>query len=267
MARSRKIKPEFWSSETLARVSRHSRLTFIGLWNHCDDYGVILSSTRFIIGVLYPFDQSVLESDIIKEIEELINAGLLIRAEYKSKKYLIVRGWKEHQKVDNPNKRCYIPIDERDRFLNMYRESRESLGVEIEREIEREIETERYIFIADSGNDASSFVPDSKFDDIKDAWNVFAENNGLAKIKEITKSRKNAVLARKKANGFDLGLIFEEIKKSSFLLGENKNGWRVDFDFVFCSPNNWIKIMEGKYKKLDAKNKNISVEEMWHALI
>ena len=39
MARSRVIKPEFWSDEKLARVSREARLLYIGLWSTCDDAG------------------------------------------------------------------------------------------------------------------------------------------------------------------------------------------------------------------------------------
>lgn len=40
MARSRILKPEFWSDEKLALVSREARLTFAGLWTCSDDYGV-----------------------------------------------------------------------------------------------------------------------------------------------------------------------------------------------------------------------------------
>jgi len=40
MARSRILKPEFWSDEKLALVPREARLTFAGLWTSSDDYGV-----------------------------------------------------------------------------------------------------------------------------------------------------------------------------------------------------------------------------------
>jgi len=40
MARSRILKPEFWSDEKLALVPREARLTFAGLWTCSDDYGV-----------------------------------------------------------------------------------------------------------------------------------------------------------------------------------------------------------------------------------
>ena len=40
MARSRILKPEFWSDEKLAQVAREARLAFAGLWTCSDDYGV-----------------------------------------------------------------------------------------------------------------------------------------------------------------------------------------------------------------------------------
>ncbi len=41
MARTRMIKPEFWSDEKLAALSLQVRLIYIGLWNLSDDYGVV----------------------------------------------------------------------------------------------------------------------------------------------------------------------------------------------------------------------------------
>ena len=39
MARIRTIKPEFQNSESIGRLSRDARLTFVLLWPHCDDEG------------------------------------------------------------------------------------------------------------------------------------------------------------------------------------------------------------------------------------
>lgn len=149
MARRRMIKPEFWTSETLARVSRGARLTFVGLWNHCDDYGVTSSSVRRIIGEIYPLDESVTEADVRSEIDELLSVGLLVKHRFDGRDYLIVKGWDEHQRVDKPSSPS-IPIDERNRALGVYkidklakdsRDTPETLApeVEVEVEVEREI--------------------------------------------------------------------------------------------------------------------------------
>lgn len=77
-------------------------------------------------------------------------------------------------------------------------------------------------------------------------WNDFAKQNNLSQVMKITDKRKSAILSRNAEPEFNLDAIFEQIKKSAFLLGETTS-WKVDFDFVFCSRNNYIKILEGKY--------------------
>ena len=77
-------------------------------------------------------------------------------------------------------------------------------------------------------------------------WNNFAKKNGLSEIIKLSVKRKSAILQRLKEPEFKLGNIFNEIQKSDFLKGSN--GWKVDFDFVFCSTNNYLKILEGKYR-------------------
>jgi len=47
--------------------------------------------------------------------------------------------------------------------------------------------------------------------------------------------------------------IFEKMEASSFLKGDNRNGWMATFDWVISSPNNWIKVLEGNY---DDRNSN-----------
>ncbi len=42
--------------------------------------------------------------------------------------------------------------------------------------------------------------------------------------------------------------VLEEIPKNSFLLGNGKTGWVIDFDFLIKNDENYLKILEGKYK-------------------
>jgi len=83
---------------------------------------------------------------------------------------------------------------------------------------------------------------------IKLLWNTFANEFGLSEIRQLTPKRINGIKARQRQNGFNIHEIFDCIEKSPFLLGTNGNDWKADFDWVFCSPNNWLKIVEGKYK-------------------
>lgn len=88
---------------------------------------------------------------------------------------------------------------------------------------------------------------------VMQSWNSFAESVGLAKINSITEKRKRSIKSRLTQKGFSELEVYDKIKTSKFLLGDNDRGWRCDFDFVWGSPDNWVKILEGKY---DSANKS-----------
>jgi hypothetical protein len=127
MARNRMIKPEFWASETLMRVSRDSRLLFIGLWNFCDDYGFCMNSNRKILGDVFPIDESVSETNIKKWINELIAINVVIPIEYKGKKLLFIKSWGEHQTVQHKSKRSFIESDDLEQVIKDALDSHETL--------------------------------------------------------------------------------------------------------------------------------------------
>lgn len=89
---------------------------------------------------------------------------------------------------------------------------------------------------------------DFDFNLILNQWNEFSNQNNLQSIIKLSEKRKANVLSRVKENEFDLNLIFEKITESDFLKGNNNRGWKVDFDFIFGSKNNYLKILENKYK-------------------
>lgn len=55
MSRTRLIRPEFFSDDTLASVPDPIRLFYIGLWTLCDDLGYFELKPRQIAAILYPF--------------------------------------------------------------------------------------------------------------------------------------------------------------------------------------------------------------------
>ena len=73
MARTRTIRPDFWDDEKMATVSRDSRLTFIGLWNLSDDFGVVKGNHNWLQSNIYPYEniESEIFSSWIKELEKL----------------------------------------------------------------------------------------------------------------------------------------------------------------------------------------------------
>jgi hypothetical protein len=78
-------------------------------------------------------------------------------------------------------------------------------------------------------------------------WNVFADKYKLTKVVKLTDKRKSGIKNRLTDKDFNLDHLFIKIEESDFLLGKNKQGWQVSFDWIFCTKDNWIKIMEGNY--------------------
>lgn len=114
-------------------------------------------------------------------------------------------------------------------FASKFAQAKSQANAENENEIENEDENRNKLI-----------------NDVLLRWNEFAKQNNLSQVMKITDKRKSAILSRNAEPEFNLDTIFEQIKKSAFLLGETTS-WKVDFDFVFCSRNNYIKILEGKY--------------------
>lgn len=101
MARIRTIKPEFFTSLTVAGLPLAARLTFIGLWTHADDEGLCVDDTRLIRAAIWPLDDRLL-SDIADDLKTLADADLIIRYEIDGRSYLAIRGWHEHQRINRP---------------------------------------------------------------------------------------------------------------------------------------------------------------------
>lgn len=79
-----------------------------------------------------------------------------------------------------------------------------------------------------------------------DEWNTL-EEFGITPVKRMTPKREQAVKARIRQNHIDDILeAIENIRHSSFLQGQNKNGWMVTFDW-FLKPGNFAKVFEGQY--------------------
>lgn len=80
-------------------------------------------------------------------------------------------------------------------------------------------------------------------------WNLFSDKNGLNKISKLTPKRISNIKSRLKEKEFNFEEILNFVSRSDFLLGK-KTDWKIDFDFIFGSRNNYIKILEGKYNNI-----------------
>lgn len=103
MPRIRSIKPGFFKSEDVSALPLRARLTWIGLWTHCDDQGRTKDNARLIKGDIWPLDDVSLR-DIEEDLSTLAAAGRIVRYEVDGRRYLEIVNWSEHQKIDRPTK-------------------------------------------------------------------------------------------------------------------------------------------------------------------
>jgi len=85
---------------------------------------------------------------------------------------------------------------------------------------------------------------------IIEAWNAL----GLGQVSKISSESTRAKLLRARVKDYgvdDVIAAIERIHSSSFLKGQNKNGWIITFDW-FLKPNNFIKVSEGNYDETKA---------------
>jgi hypothetical protein len=95
-----------------------------------------------------------------------------------------------------------------------------------------------------------------------DIWNRECGPIGLRVVMKLTQTRLRACNARLKqdfASDIERWRSFvRRVIASSFLLGENKQGFRATFDWVLC-PRNVTKIIEGNYDdRADDGARNLS---------
>lgn len=110
----------------------------------------------------------------------------------------------------------------------------------------QEIKNKKQEYITKSSDKSSDMVV--KINDILTKY-------GLAKIRDLTDERKTKLRQRcESVGGFEnfLGQLEVVLAESSFLRGDNKNGWKADFDF-FLQKSSWQKAIEGCYKQTSKK--------------
>jgi hypothetical protein len=114
--RIRSIKPEFYRSADISKLSWDDRLLFIGLWSYVDDNGVGIDKASYISAELFADDLERDASDTLARVtgglQRLETAERIIRYEADGKQLLYVVNWLKHQRIDKPNKPRYVsPLD------------------------------------------------------------------------------------------------------------------------------------------------------------
>lgn len=112
MARIRTVKPEFWTDETLAEMSRDVRLLFLGLLNHVDDEGRCVDNEKLVKAAVFPLDDDVPSTMVRRWLDELSTTRRVVLYEVAGRRYLQVANFKKHQKIDRPKTSTLPPPDD-----------------------------------------------------------------------------------------------------------------------------------------------------------
>ena len=247
MPRIRTIKPEFQLSESMGRISRDARLTFILMWTLADDSGRLRGSPRLLAGTLFPYDNDAfpLIEGWIHELQ--MQKCIQCYEDENGHSYIEICNFDKHQKIDKrwdsrlPAPPSPIPPDsprkvgESPRFVPL------DLGPRTKDQGE------------DQGEDhflMSTFV---------DVWNskvkeLSEEGYRYASVRRLTGKRKTKLRQRLKCNGWA-----EAAQDGIASLPINQFGdWVPDFDWLLANDENAFKLAEGNYHKkpFDRDDKN-----------
>lgn len=100
MARTRMIKPEMWTDAKLGDCSIEARLLFVSSLNFADDNGNLDRSSKQLKAQCFPFDNL----DVEDLVQELLSAGRWIEYEVSGTRYLHIKNFLKHQRIDRPSK-------------------------------------------------------------------------------------------------------------------------------------------------------------------
>lgn len=173
------------------------------------------------------FDESVIEL----ALTILEKFGMITR----DGSELSIPGWEEHQNVDG---------------LDKIREQTRKRVAEHRKRQKELIEEESLPRLTDQDTEekpatAKDSVKPGDVQKVIDEWNKLQEF-GISPIIRMTPNRMKMLKARIREYGVDKALeAIEKTKKSDFLMGRKKD-FVIDFGW-FLKPNNFLKILEGKY--------------------
>ena len=130
------------------------------------------------------------------------------------------------RKEDNKQLECNNVTKQLQDVTTSYTEK--ELDIELDIELEKELDLEKDIY----------------YTSILKIWNL----TNLPKLKLLSQKRKEKIKLRTKEVGLDNFLkSIDILNNSKFCLGENKNSWKADLDWLISNDTNIVKVLEGKY--------------------
>ena len=104
MARIRTIKPDFFTSQSIAVLPLEARYLFVGLLTEADDQGRMVDSAKRLAGAIFPYDDRVTAAKVDGWLNAIAKTGAILRYEVGGARYICFQKWADHQKISNPAK-------------------------------------------------------------------------------------------------------------------------------------------------------------------
>lgn len=255
MARSRNIKPGFYRDAALVELPVETRLLFPGLWIIADRAGRLEDKPRQIKMEIFPADNF----DVNALIQQLHDAGLIIRYEANGIKYIQIKNFEKHQNPHRDEKASSIPAYDEHSVSTVQAPCKHDAN-----------RADSFNLIPDSLNldtkpiyvpaPTAQGLPPCPIGKIVDIYHQ--ELPSLSRVAIVNKTREGYIKQRWRdfydSGDFqtaDEGLevfrgYFRHVAKSKFLTGKAQNGkgrpFLADFEWL-VRPTNFAKVIEGKY--------------------
>lgn len=249
MARIRTIKPEFWQSEAMSRVSEFARLLAIALLNHADDEGYFKANEYLVRAACFPFEES--SAKVRGAIQEL-SAISYIDVREASDGQLIgkVCKFSDHQRIDRPRSSALVSLfanasegnrenpsenGEEDFILGSVDEASTTHPVRKGKEREQGKEGEQGISRL-SANDSPTVNPDEVFD-------YFVASDATTKPEKLTPERRKKLTTRLRVADWPWKASIDKLP----IPNTEKFTFQPTFDWLIANDGNARKVAEGQY--------------------
>ncbi len=99
LGQRRMVYTNLWQNEDFARMSKLSRLLYIGLITLADDDGRLKGNTTLLKSQVFPYDSSIKVDDIKKAVKEISNAKLIVFYKEGDGYYIQHPNWIKYQSI------------------------------------------------------------------------------------------------------------------------------------------------------------------------
>ncbi len=244
MARKRMIDPNIWQSEDFSKLSTLGKLVFIGLFSLADDEGRGRSNPVYLKSTLFPYEEGIRSADIDKTLSEISSNMSVIFYSCNGSSYYSLYNWNTWQKIDRPTESKIPEYDE----------------TTMQRLFDEHSTSPRRVIAPNKKEDNRKEKEDKRIR-IKDIYNEYCPN--LPQVQKLTDKRKKAIDKFLKEFTEEQFIEICQITNSTdFLIGNNDNGWKADFDFLMRTDKA-TNVLEGKYTSSKSENGINDFKELW----